>query len=57
MFALEHAISKVKKKKKEGIILDGSHQLLSYAFDVNLLGANITITKKKFCYKPVRRFV
>jgi hypothetical protein len=41
-FALEHAIRKVQGNQV-GLKLNGTHRLLAYADDVNLLGDNIDL--------------
>jgi hypothetical protein len=44
-FALEYVIRRIQKNQKE-LKLNGTHQLLVYADDINKVGENIDTTKK-----------
>ena len=43
-FALDHAIRRVQVNQ-DGLKLNGTHQLLAYADDVNILGGSIYMVK------------
>jgi len=44
-FALEFAITNVQENK-DGLKLNGTHQLLFYADDVNILGGRVHVIKQ-----------
>jgi hypothetical protein len=45
-FILEHAIGRVQENQ-EGLKLNGTHQLLAYADDINVVGENVDTVQKK----------
>jgi hypothetical protein len=44
-FALEYAIRRVQVNQ-DGLKLEGAHQLLAYADDINILGGSVRTIKK-----------
>jgi hypothetical protein len=45
-FALEYAITRVHQVNQDGLKLNGTHQLLAYAGDVNILGGSLHTVNK-----------
>jgi hypothetical protein len=45
IFALEYAIKRVQANQ-DGLNLNGTHQLLAYADDVNILGGSVHTVKE-----------
>jgi len=45
-FALEFGIKRVQVKNQDGLKLNGTHQLLAYADDVNILGGSAHTVKE-----------
>ena len=45
-FALEYAIRRIQVNQ-DGLKLNGTHQLLAYVYDVNILGGSIHTLKEK----------
>ena len=45
-FVLEYVIRRVQVNK-DGLKLNGTHQILAYAYDVNIMGASVYTVKKK----------
>jgi len=52
-FALEYAIKRVQVNQ-DGLKLNGTHQLLAYADDVNILGGSVhTVVSTVGCQPPL----
>ena len=48
-FVLEYALRKVQETNL-GLDMNGTHQVLAYADDVNLIGDDVRIEKMQMCY-------